>query len=285
MGEIAGVPVVEAPGPRSKAARVNAQQRWRSRRTRVSAGLAVFARDGDAVVVALVRPRTTYAFRNFVFGAQGVSPAALARGVTPAEAAVLLLRDYYAALAYLCAESRAAAQARSGSLVVQRAAARFAAAMAQPEVMAALGSPQPRAMPFSVPKGRLQRGEQSLSAALREWQEETGARLYEPYVSRGERVGLASSAVAPLGNLRLQPCRKTDEFPSDPGLGPSDHRVDYHCAVMDSPVPVGVETARQLCEIAEVRWVPVAELAGLVEPRQLKVLRGFREWLRNRRLV
>lgn len=230
---------------------------------RASGALIVFARRSDGQpVVALVRQRTTYAFRDFMF-VRYSSPAEaadLVRGMTPAEISVLLINDYYAALAYLCAESRGRAWERRVALKIQRAERQFDAVLRAPEVRAALRTPGGGAAPlFTVPRGRLKREETALHAAQREWAEETGGGAV-PYT--------------------VVPCFRDDSLT----VRGTTYTTQYYCAVADYAAPIGVNNLKQLCEIAESAWVPMSAL-HCADLRQTKIIRSFYSWVKNRRLL
>jgi 8-oxo-dGTP pyrophosphatase MutT (NUDIX family) len=272
---VTGVPV-PPPTVRTPAVRLLAKMRWLRNfgEVRTSAALAVFARRPSGgqrgeVVVALVRHRTTFAFRDLVFGrwVKEADAAALAARVTPEEATVLLLRDYVTALAFMYAESRAESEARMEGVVIRQAAARFRILVGHASVVAALGAPRGR-ITFGVPRGRPRRTETAPAAAAREWREETGAARAE---------------------FSFRACERTLE--SSREIPPASFRIHYHCAVAAGPPPsVGVVTRQQLCEIAEVLWASMADLdrmlqLGLVDPGEAHVLRGFRQHLRNARAL
>jgi ADP-ribose pyrophosphatase YjhB (NUDIX family) len=227
---------------------------------RVAGALVVFARREGQTVVALVRQRTTYAFRDFMFVRYGSAREAadLVRRMTAGEVSVLLVQDYFAALAYLCAESRSRAWGRRAALKIQHAEKQFAAVMGSPEVAAAVRAPGGRAPPLTVPRGRLRREETALAAAEREWAEETGCRC----------------------EVRAVPCFRDDAETA----GGVTYVTKYFCAVADRAAPIGVRSLAQLCEIGEALWVPVGALEG-ADPRQAKIVRAFHSWVKKRGLL
>jgi 8-oxo-dGTP pyrophosphatase MutT (NUDIX family) len=254
------------PLPRSRAHQLVAAQ------PKVSAGVMVFARDAaGAPVVLLVRPRLTHAFREYVLGWWRPDPrrrAALAGAVTPGEA-VLLLSGHYDAVRAVFSHSRRSHASRVSAAANEdaRAVGRrrlYDASARDPAGRRELAEPPFGRIWWVAPRGRCRRGggETLLDAALRELREETG---------------LAPAA------LRLHwGCQRVDEYMCPNGR----FRVRYFCATAVPPAPaVAVRDHSQVCEVDDVRWTRLADLAPLLEPRQRAIVRSFHRWLKKRKLL
>lgn len=237
---------------------------------RVSAGLVVFARNASGeIVVAIVAHRTSYAFRDFIFGdwSSHAEAVELARSVTPAEASVLRMGNFITAAAFYFAEPVQATTARQNSLRFRKNRSRFDAFIDLPSVNLALCTASGRAE-TTVPRGAPNRGETYAAAAVREWEEETGV--------------LTS---APGANFRLLDCTASEEFSAGVGADARFYHIEYICATVSSPLPMGVSSAFQAVEIASASWMPVARARALVSPKQSAIIGKFKKWVRNRHLI
>jgi 8-oxo-dGTP pyrophosphatase MutT (NUDIX family) len=242
-------------------------------RPKASAALAAFARDDDGrLCIALVRPRCSYAFRDIIFG-WWQSPeycARLASQVTAEEAAVLLLADYPAALGYMTIKARAQSDDKlsQGNPRFASAEAKFRSVIDTAAMQTALKTAPFECIGWSVPRGRARSNETNMECAIREFSEETGFRP------------MSGKPYSPLCGFRMQnDCTRVDEYSGTNG----NYRIAYHCATLAERPALAVSGAKQLCEIAEVRWVVLRDAQQILDPRQVPIVMGFSRFLRKRK--
>ena len=226
-----------------------------------SGALVVFGRaPSGELKVLLIQPRLTYAFRELVLGwwyPDEKKRSALARGVTPNEALVLLSGNYNMAH-YLFAMRYVPSPPSTRTLVRKR---RYEESVAQESVRVELREGGFGKLWWMVPRGRPAPGETSFDTACREFEEESGV-----------------SARA----VRWVPhCTHVDDYVS---MG-ARYRITYHCAVLKGALPnISVKTVAQMREVADIGWFSMDELRRHIEPRQHGIVTKFKRYVKKHRL-
>ena len=116
---------------------------------------------------------------------------------------------------------------------------------------------------WMIPKGAVEPGEVPAEAALREFEEETGTRL--------------TSVPFPLARIRQSGGKYVEAFAAEGDLDAA--AVTSNQFELEWPPRSG--QLQQFPEVAEARWMPVADARRLMLPSQLPLLDALAEKLRG----
>lgn len=116
---------------------------------------------------------------------------------------------------------------------------------------------------WMIPKGAVEAGERPAEAALREFEEETGTRL--------------TCVPFPLAKIRQAGGKYVEAFAVEGNLDPS--AITSNDFEMEWPPRSG--QLQRYPEVAEARWMTLAEARELMLPSQLPLLDALEEKLRG----
>jgi predicted NUDIX family NTP pyrophosphohydrolase len=120
-----------------------------------------------------------------------------------------------------------------------------------------------RAGAWMIPKGAIEAGEAPAEAALREFEEETGTRL--------------SSVPFPLGRIRQAGGKIVEAFAMEGDLDPA--AISSNEFEMEWPPHTG--RRERFPEVAEARWMTLAQARAMMLPSQLPLIDALEEKLRG----
>lgn len=120
-----------------------------------------------------------------------------------------------------------------------------------------------RAGSWMIPKGAVEPGEAPAEAALREFEEETGTRL--------------SSVPFPLGRIRQSGGKLVEAFAMEGDLDPA--AISSNEFEVEWPPHSG--RREHFPEVAEGRWMTLAEARAMMLPSQLPLIDALEEKLRG----
>jgi predicted NUDIX family NTP pyrophosphohydrolase len=115
---------------------------------------------------------------------------------------------------------------------------------------------------WMIPKGAVEAGEAPAEAALREFEEETGTRL--------------TAIPFRLANVRQAGGKVVEAFALEGDLDPTTIRSNH----FELEWPPRSGRMDSFPEVAEARWMPLAEARALMLPSQLPLLDALEEKLR-----
>jgi predicted NUDIX family NTP pyrophosphohydrolase len=110
---------------------------------------------------------------------------------------------------------------------------------------------------WMIPKGAVEPGETPIEAALREFEEETGSRL--------------TSVPFPLATVKQAGGKLVEAFAAEGDLDPSD--IQSNSFEMEWPPRSG--RRQSYPEVAEARWMTLAEARDLMLPSQLPLINAL----------
>jgi predicted NUDIX family NTP pyrophosphohydrolase len=116
---------------------------------------------------------------------------------------------------------------------------------------------------WMIPKGAVEAGEAPAEAALREFEEETGTRL--------------TAIPFRLANVRQAGGKVVEAFALEGDLDPTTIRSNH----FELEWPPRSGRMDSFPEVAEARWMPLAEARALMLPSQLPLLDALEEKLRR----
>jgi len=116
---------------------------------------------------------------------------------------------------------------------------------------------------WMIPKGTIEAGESAADAALREFEEETGTRL--------------ASVPFPLARVRQAGGKIVEAFALEGDLDPANVTSND----FDVEWPPRSGRFERFPEVAEARWMGLAEARGMMLPSQLPLLDALEEKLRG----
>jgi predicted NUDIX family NTP pyrophosphohydrolase len=116
---------------------------------------------------------------------------------------------------------------------------------------------------WMMPKGLIEPGETPAEAALREFEEETGTRL--------------TAVPFPLATIRQAGGKVVDAFAVEGDLDPAEIRSNE----FEIEWPPRSGKRESYPEVAEARWMGLAEARELMLPSQLKLLDALEEKLKG----
>lgn len=225
-----------------------------------SGALAIFRKTDLGKEVLTVRPRLTFAFRDFMNGWYQCDKIRdhLLSNVSVNEALVLLSRDFK--IAFLLYSGRTFPDKPSERL--KKNQRKFEASLRDPRCVEILKRPSFVSPKLIIPRGRLKQKETALDAGLREAHEETGINL--------DRIRWHVD------------CTAADSYYTYNG----HYKISYNCATLISDDDTDDTSGGhgQMVEIGEVCWLPLTRIHEL-EERQQDIVRRFANWLKRRKLL
>ena len=116
---------------------------------------------------------------------------------------------------------------------------------------------------WMIPKGAIEQGDTAVEAALREFEEETGARI--------------ETVPFPLATIRQAGGKTVEAFAVEGDLDPAAV-TSNHFEVEWPPRSGRLE---RFPEVAEARWMPLAEARDMMLPSQLPLLDALEDSLKD----